>query len=77
MRRLMYLLLTVILMLSVCVGFGSSNTNKPDNYPKKPIELIVPGPAGAAMDVPCRFLNGLLVLGQPVVVVNRPDAIKY
>ncbi len=47
-----------------------------DNYPSKPITLIIPFPAGGATDLQGRVLAKLASqkLGQPVVTVNRPGA---
>jgi len=46
------------------------------NYPNKPIRLIVPFPAGGQTDVVARALSQRLaeVFGQTVVVDNRPGA---
>jgi tripartite-type tricarboxylate transporter receptor subunit TctC len=47
-----------------------------DEYPNKPIKLIVPAAAGGPTDVPARIASQILSakLGQPVVVENRPGA---
>ena len=47
-----------------------------DNYPSKPIRLIVPSGAGSPPDIRARWLAEKLrlVLGQPIVVDNRPGA---
>ena len=46
------------------------------DYPNKPIRFIVPVPAGAGPDVDVRQMAPKLaqILGQPVVVENRPGA---
>jgi tripartite-type tricarboxylate transporter receptor subunit TctC len=43
-------------------------------YPSKPISLIVPNPPGGLVDTSARILGDTLgkVLGQPVVIDNRP-----
>ena len=47
-----------------------------DNFPNKPLRLIVPLGPGSAFDSTARFFAGELskVLGQPVIVENKPGA---
>jgi tripartite-type tricarboxylate transporter receptor subunit TctC len=68
----LFLGLTLSLLLSA-VWAQSGNTNQ---YPNKPVRLIVPFPPGGAADLIGRAVgNSLQALwGQPVVVENRPGA---
>jgi len=47
-----------------------------DDYPSRPIHLVVPAPAGGGSDIYGRVLAQHLspLLGQPVVVENKPGA---
>src|SRR3954468_19314360 len=47
-----------------------------DDYPNKPVKLILPAAARGPTDVPARIASQVLQpkLGQPVVVENRPGA---
>jgi putative tricarboxylic transport membrane protein len=47
-----------------------------DNYPSKPITMIVPFPAGGRTDVVGRIVAQYLhtAIGQPVSVINKPGA---
>ena len=46
------------------------------NYPSRPVRLIVPFPAGSGSDVAARVVGQHLssALGQPFVVDNKPGA---
>jgi tripartite-type tricarboxylate transporter receptor subunit TctC len=56
--------------MALCAGAQA------DDYPSKPIKIIVPYPGGQASDTITRLVGERLgkALGQPVVVDNRPGA---
>jgi tripartite-type tricarboxylate transporter receptor subunit TctC len=66
-----------ILRLSVLtVGFAASSAALSQEWPARPISLVVPFPSGGTTDVLARALGDQLSknLGQPVIVENRPGA---
>lgn len=67
---------TLLKLAAACSIFaaGTAVSQAQDNYPTKPIELIVPFAAGGAGDGSGRIFAQHLSqeLGQPVVVINRP-----
>lgn len=48
------------------------NSGAPDNFPSRPITLIVPFPPGGSTDVAARIMADKMgaALGQPVIVEN-------
>jgi len=54
----------------------SAGTAAADNYPSRPIRLIVPYPAGGSTDIMARALQEPMakILGQPIVIDNRGGA---
>lgn len=46
------------------------------SYPSKPVNMVIPFPAGGAVDIVCRTLSQRLseIWKQPVTVLNRPGA---
>ena len=63
-------------MLAVVLSLGASPRAAAQDYPSKPITLIVPFPAGGGVDVIGRIVADKLAaaLGQPVVIDNRGGA---
>jgi tripartite-type tricarboxylate transporter receptor subunit TctC len=69
MRRVLFAL---ILALCGCANAAQAQ----DNYPNRPIRLVVPYPPGGTADAMARALGQELTAawGQPIVVENRPGA---
>jgi tripartite-type tricarboxylate transporter receptor subunit TctC len=64
-------LLAFIALACLCLGANAQST-----WPTRPVKLVIPFPAGGPTDVMARVLAEKLsqVLGQPVVVENKPGA---
>jgi tripartite-type tricarboxylate transporter receptor subunit TctC len=60
------------LIVAAFVGLGWSASSHAQDYPTRPISMIVPFPAGGATDTVARFLGEKMraILGQPVVIEN-------
>src|SRR5712691_5841710 len=72
-RRSLALLGMTCLLLAAPAFIGAAHAQ---NYPARPIRLIVPFPPGGSTDILARALGQKLAegLGQPVVIDNRPGA---
>lgn len=73
MRWMTKTLLGGMAALAMCL---SGAARAADNWPQKPITLIVPWAAGGSTDILARVLSEHLTrsLGQPVIVDNKPGA---
>ena len=70
-RRLAQALLAGLSLAALATpAFGNTE------FPQKPISLVVPFAAGGGLDVTARIIADKLkdLLGQPVIIVNRPGA---
>jgi tripartite-type tricarboxylate transporter receptor subunit TctC len=58
--------------LAIVLGLGWAGLVAAEDYPARPITMIVPFPAGGATDTLARFLSEQMraVLGQPVIIEN-------
>src|SRR5437763_16938139 len=67
--------LSVILMVVLAALIAPSAVSAQD-YPSRPVKMIVPVPAGGITDVLARILQEPLTRkwGQPIVIDNRPGA---
>jgi len=62
---------------ALCLAFAASGANAAgEDFPNKPISLVVPFAAGGSLDLTARMLAPKMrdYLGQPVVVLNKPGA---
>jgi tripartite-type tricarboxylate transporter receptor subunit TctC len=60
------------MILAILLGLGAAGVAAAQDYPARPITMIVPFPAGGATDTLARFLGEQLrgALGQPVIIEN-------
>jgi tripartite-type tricarboxylate transporter receptor subunit TctC len=66
----------VVLTAGLLASLWATYASAADDYPNKPIKLIVAAAAGGPTDVPARLASEILKnkFGQAVVVENRPGA---
>ncbi len=67
--------LAALCALAACVVFGTQSAHSQD-FPSKPIRIIVPFPPGGSNDVLARIVAQKMSdsFGQPVIVENKPGA---
>src|SRR5262245_60197771 len=63
-------------LVLACLATGPAFAQTADNYPNRPIRIIVPAAAGSAQDIIVRLLQPYLEksLKQPIIVDNRAGA---
>ena len=66
---------TIFLLMLAGIGVMAIASAHAQNYPDKPIKIVVPAGSGGPTDVPARLLTQILPkLGQSVIMENRPGA---
>ena len=68
--------ITAMALLALAAMAGRAGAAAPEDYPARPIRLIVPGTPGVPPDLAARAVSEHLTrgLGKPVTVENRPGA---
>lgn len=73
-----HLCVWVAILVFAYLPFKNSKNRSVDDYPRKPIEIVVPFKAGGGSDVLVRMFQKVInkkeILPVPLVVVNRPGA---
>jgi tripartite-type tricarboxylate transporter receptor subunit TctC len=71
-----FLIQNSILVLFLACLISDSVYGQPTAFPSKPVRILVPYPAGGAVDIIARAIGPKLTTstGQPTVVENRPGA---
>ena len=69
-------LLAVLTSAVALVSISGAAAQTADNFPNRPIRIIVPQAAGSGVDLQARTLAQKMgeLWGQPVIVENRPGA---
>jgi tripartite-type tricarboxylate transporter receptor subunit TctC len=60
----------------VALAFAPSCAAAQESYPNRPIQIIIPFPAGGSLDIGMRLIQQRLseALGAPIILINRPGA---
>jgi len=68
-------LLTIVLAVAACAALAAP-CGAEDHYPSRPVKLVLPQPAGGAVDLIARALADRLAeqMGRPFIVENMPGA---
>jgi tripartite-type tricarboxylate transporter receptor subunit TctC len=74
MMKLMKRFLTIITV--ICFGFGLNASLQAQEYPNRPIKIVIPYPPGGPSDIVGRLLGQALSesLGKPVIIESKAGA---
>ncbi len=66
----------VVVAVALSLAVFAAERAAAQNYPDKPIKIIVPAASGGPTDIPARLASQILQpkWGQPVIIENRPGA---
>ena len=66
---------TIVMAVTACAALAAPSGAQ-DRYPSRPVKLVLPQPAGGAVDLIARALADRLAeqMGQPFIVENMPGA---
>ena len=66
---------TIVLAVTACAALADP-CGAEDHYPSRPVKLVLPQPAGGAVDLIARALADRLAeqMGRPFIVENMPGA---
>ena len=66
----------VVVAVALSLAAFAAERAAAQNYPDKPIKIIVPAASGGPTDIPARLASQILQpkWGQPVIIENRPGA---
>ncbi|HEY2754403.1 MAG TPA: tripartite tricarboxylate transporter substrate binding protein [Pseudolabrys sp.] len=68
--------LGVMLLSALMLALGASAAAAQENYPNRPVKVLVPYAPGGATDIVARIIGDEMqkITGQPFLVINKPGA---
>jgi tripartite-type tricarboxylate transporter receptor subunit TctC len=64
-----------VVLLMLTAGTVFRQTAWAQEFPSKPVRIVVPFPAGGSFDITARMLAQRMQLGQSVLIENGPAAV--
>lgn len=74
--HVVWVVLTLFFVMAVVGGCGGEKKTEAPKYPTKPIQMIIPWPAGGASDLAARLIasHAEKKIGQPISPINKDGA---